>query len=52
MIVNPGKFQATIIDKKKYDQTNEILKTGSKETEVASLVKLLRGEIDNNLNLE
>ena len=52
MIVNPGKFQATIIDKKKHDQTNEILKTGSKETEVASLVKRLRGEIDNNLNFE
>ena len=41
MIVNPGKFQAIIIDKRKQDHTNEIFKIASKEITVASQVKLL-----------
>ena len=41
MIVNPGKFQAIIIDKRKQDQIK-----------VASQVKLLGKEIGNKLNLE
>ena len=36
MIVNPGKFQAIIIDKRKQDHTNEIFKIGSKEIKVPS----------------
>ena len=30
MIVNPGKFQAIIIDNTKQDHANETLKAGSK----------------------
>ena len=52
MIVNPGEFQAIIIDKRKQDHTNEISKIGSKEIKVASQVKLLGVEIDNKLNFE
>ena len=52
MIVNPGKFQTIIIDKRKQDHTNEIFKIGSKEIKVASQVKLLGVEIYNNLNFE
>ena len=52
MIVNPGKFQTIIIDKRKQDHTNEIFKIGSKEIKVASQVKLLGVEIDNKLNFE
>ena len=42
--VNPEKFQAIIIDKKRQDYTNEIFKIGSKEIKVASQVKPLGGE--------
>ena len=52
MIVNPGKFQAIIIDKRKQDHTNEIFKIGSKEIKVASQVKLTGVEIDNKPNVE
>ena len=52
MFVNPGKFQAIIIDKRKQDHTNEVFKIGSKEIKVASQVKLLGVEIYNNLNFE
>ena len=38
MIVNPAKFQAIIIDKRKQEYINEILKIGSKEIKVASQV--------------
>ena len=52
MIVNPGKLQPIIIDKRKQDHTNEIFKIGSKEIKVTSQVKLLGVEIDNKLNFE
>ena len=52
MIVNPGKFQAIIIDKRIQDHTNEIFKIGSKEIKVAPQVKLLGVEIDSKLNFE
>ena len=39
MIVNPRKFQAIIIDKRKQDHTNEIFKIGPKEIKVACQVK-------------
>ena len=51
MIVNPGKFQAIITNKRKQDHTNEISKIGSKEIKVTSQVKLLGVEIDDKLNL-
>ena len=50
MIVNQGKFQAIIIDKRKQDHTYEIFKIGSKEIKVASQVKFLGIGIDNKLN--
>ena len=52
MIVNSGRFQAIIIDKKKQDHTNEIFKTGSKEIKIASQVKLLEVEIENKLHFK
>ena len=45
MIVNPGKFQAIIIEKRKQHYTNEIFKIGSTEIKVASQVKHLGAEI-------
>ena len=50
--MNPGKFQAIIIDKRKQDHANEIFKIGLKEIKVASQVKLLGVLIDNKLNFE
>ena len=50
MIVNPGKFQAIIIDKKKKCHTNETLKIGNKIIEASFSVKLLGVQIDNQLN--
>ena len=41
MIVNPGKFQAIGIGKRKLDHTNEIFKIGSKEIKVAPQVNFL-----------
>ena len=52
MIVNPGKFEAIIIDKRKQDHTNKIFKIVSKGIKVASQVKLFGVEIDNKLNSE
>ena len=49
MIINPGKLQAIIIDKRKQDHINEIFKIGSKEIKVASQIKLLGVKIDNKL---
>ena len=45
------KFRAIIIDKRKQDHANEILKIASKEIKVTSQVKLLGGKIDK-LNFE
>ena len=36
MIVNPGKFQAIILDKKKNNHTQEIIKFGSNVVKVKS----------------
>ena len=52
MIVNPGKLQTIIIDKRKQDHTNEIFKIDSKGIKIASQVKFLGVEIDNKLNFE
>ena len=51
MMVNPGKFQAIIIDKKKKCHTNETLKIGDKIIKASSSVKLLGVQIDDQLNL-
>ena len=40
MIVNPGKFQSIIIDKKKQDNTKEIFENGDKVIEASPSVKL------------
>ena len=50
MIVNPGKFQSIIIDKKKQDHTKETFKIGDKVIEVSPSVKLLGVQIDDKLN--
>ena len=41
MIVNPGKFQAIIIDKYKGNHTNQIRSIDQKEIKAVSKVKLL-----------
>ena len=41
MIVNPGKFQAIIIDKYKGNHTNQIRSKDQKEIKAVSKVKLL-----------
>ena len=51
MIVNLGKIQVIIIDKRKQYHKNKIFKIGSMEIKVASQVKLLEVEI-NKLNLK
>ena len=50
MMVNPGKFQAIIIDKKKKCHTKETLEIGNKTIKTSSFVKLLGAQIDNQLN--
>ena len=52
MMVNPGKFQAIIIDKKKKCHTNETLKIGDKIIKASSSVKLLGVQIDDQLNFK
>ena len=51
MIVNLGKIQVIIIDKRKQDHQNKIFNIGSMEIKVASQVELLEVEI-NKLNLK
>ena len=50
MIVNPGKFQSIIIDKKKQDHTKETFEIGDKVIETSPSVKLLGIQIDEKLN--
>ena len=50
MIVNPGKSQTIIFDKRKGDNTNQIINIDQKEIKAVSKVKLLRIEIDDKLN--
>ena len=51
MIVNPGKFQANILDKKKNNHTQEITKIGKNDVKVKSSVKLPGVQTDSELNL-
>ena len=50
MIVNPGKFQSIIINKKKQDHTKETFEIGVKVIEASPSVKLLGVQIDDKLN--
>ena len=50
MIVNPGKYQAITIDKKKKCHTNETLKIRDKMIKASFSVKLLGVQIDDQLN--
>ena len=50
MMINPGKLEAIIIDKKKKCHINETLKIGDKIIKVSSSVKLLGVQIDYQLN--
>ena len=50
MIVNPGKFQLTIIDKRKRDYAKEYFEIGDKVIEASPSVKLLGVQIDDKLN--
>ena len=50
MAVNPGKFQAIIIDKHKGNHTNQIINIDQKEIKAVSKVKLLGIEADGKLN--
>ena len=50
MIVNPGKFQAIILDKKKNNHTQEIIKIDKKAVKVKSSVKLHGAQIAAELN--
>ena len=50
MIVNPGKFQSIIIDKKKQDHTKETFEIGDKVIEASLSVKLLGVQIYDKLN--
>ena len=50
MIINPGKFQAIILDKKKTNHTQETIKTDNKAGKIESSVKLLGIQIDAELD--
>ena len=50
MIVSPGKFQGTVIDKKKQDHTTEYISVDHKNIKTSSSVKLLGVRIHDKLN--
>ena len=50
MIVNPGKIQGIIIDKKKQNHTAEYISIDQKNIKTSSSVKLLGVHIDDKLN--
>ena len=51
MIVNPDKFQAIILDKKKSNLTNILLTIDSQTIKSVPLVELLGIHLDDKLNL-
>ena len=51
MVVNPDKFQAIILDKRKRDHTDENFTVDNQQIKVVSSVKLLGLQLDNKLNL-
>ena len=50
MIVNPEKFQVIILDKQKYDYSNETIEFDNKTIETVSSVRLLGVQLDDKLN--
>ena len=48
LIVNPGNFQAIILDKKKNNHTKEILKIDKNTVKVKSSVTLVGVQIDDS----
>ena len=50
MIINPDKFQAILLDKRKSDHTNEIILVDDQNIKVVSSVELLGIQIDDKLN--
>ena len=50
LIVNPGKFQGIIIDKKKQDHTAEYISINQKNIKASSSVNFLGVHIDDKLN--
>ena len=50
MIVNPGKFQTIILDKKKNNHTQEIIRIDKNVVKVKLPVKLLGIQTDAELN--
>ena len=47
MIVNPDKFQAILLEKRKRDHTNQRIVVDNQIIKVVSSVELLRIQIDN-----
>ena len=50
MVVNPDKFQAIILDKRKRDHTDERITVDNQQIKVVSSVKLLALQLDDKLN--
>ena len=50
MIVNPDKFQAILLDKRKSDHTNQCIAADNQNIKVLSSAELLRIQIDDKLN--
>ena len=50
MVVNPDKFQAIILDKRKRDHTDEHITVDNQQIKVVSSVKLLGLQLDDKLN--
>ena len=50
MIVNPGKFQAIILDKHKNNHKQELIKIDNKVVKVKSSVEVLDVQINAELN--
>ena len=50
MIVNPDKFQAILLDKRKSDHTNQCIVADNQNIKVLSSAELLRIQIDDKLN--
>ena len=51
MVVNPDKFQAIILDKRKRDHTDERETVDNHQIKVVTSVKLLGLQLDDNLHI-
>ena len=50
MVVNPDKFQATILHKRKRDYTDERITVDNQQIKVVSSMKLISLQLDDKLN--